>query len=298
MQVTAYYNEIDPFAADWLRNLIMGGLLPEGDVDERDIWDVCPEDLRGYTQCHFFAGIGGWPLALSLADWPVDRPVWTGSCPCQPFSQAGARRGFADERHHWPALYHLARECRPPVCFGEQVASPDGLEWLDLVQADLEIAGYAFAAVDMGAAGVSAPHIRQRLWWVADANDEVKGGRRVQRLGESDSASTWPSRQRPPGFRPLGRLADRDHSGLEGRGFGWDGSGRWIARPGVLAGAWDDAEWIACSDGKSRPVGAGVRVLAHGIPGRVGRLRGYGNAIVPQVGAKFIKAFLDTETRR
>ena len=275
MQVTAYYNEIDPFAADWLRNLIMGGLLPEGDVDERDIWDVCPEDLRGYTQCHFFAGIGGWPLALSLADWPVDRPVWNGSCPCQPFSQAGAGRGFADERHHWPALHDLVRQRHPPVCFGEQVASPDGLEWLDLVQTGMEAAGYAFAAVDMGAASVGAPHIRQRLWWVAE------------RHGHPAVAAS--------GF--VG-LADGGGAGLEGRGFGRDSTGRWIARPGVLAGAWDDAEWIACSDGKSRPVGAGVRVLAHGIPGRVGRLRGYGNAIVPQVGAKFVKAFLDTETRR
>lgn len=84
-----YYNEFDPFAAAWLRELIKEKLIPQGDVDERSITEIQPDDLRGYTQCHFFAGIGGWSLALQLAGWPSDRPVWTGSCPCQPFSSAG-----------------------------------------------------------------------------------------------------------------------------------------------------------------------------------------------------------------
>jgi DNA (cytosine-5)-methyltransferase 1 len=66
--------------------------------------------LRGFTQCHFFAGIGVWSYALRLAGWPDDRPVWTGSCPCQPFSAAGKGAGFADERHLWPAWHHLIRE--------------------------------------------------------------------------------------------------------------------------------------------------------------------------------------------
>ena len=86
----AYYNENNRFAAQWLRNLIAAGDIAPGDVDERSITEVRPDDLRGYTQCHFFAGIGGWSAALRLAGWPDDRPVWTGSCPCQPFSAAGA----------------------------------------------------------------------------------------------------------------------------------------------------------------------------------------------------------------
>lgn len=89
--MTAYYNEIDPFAANWLRNLSDAGLIAKGVVDERSIVDVTPADLVGFTQCHFFAGIGGWSYALRLAGWPDEREVWTGSCPCQPFSTAGAR---------------------------------------------------------------------------------------------------------------------------------------------------------------------------------------------------------------
>jgi DNA (cytosine-5)-methyltransferase 1 len=167
--MAAYYNEIDPFAAQWLRNLIAAGHIAAGDVDERSIVDVAPSELAGYTQCHFFAGIGVWSHALRLAGWSDDRSVWTGSCPCQPFSAAGKGAGFDDERHLWPAFHHLIEQCRPATVLGEQVASPDGLAWIDLVQTDLENSGYASAAVDLCAAGVGAPHIRQRLYWTAYA---------------------------------------------------------------------------------------------------------------------------------
>lgn len=139
----AYYNEFDPYAAQWLRNLIAAGHIAPGDVDSRSIEDVRPSELAGYTQCHFFAGIGVWSYALRRAGWADSRPVWTGSCPCQPFSAAGKGNGFSDERHLWPAWFHLISQCLPNVIFGEQVAAADGLGWLDLVQADLEAAGYA-----------------------------------------------------------------------------------------------------------------------------------------------------------
>jgi DNA (cytosine-5)-methyltransferase 1 len=169
--VSAYYNEFDTYAAQWLRNLIAAGHIAPGDVDERSIVDVRPDDLRGYTQCHFFAGIGGWSLALRLAGWDDDRPVWSGSCPCQPFSAAGKRKAGADDRHLWPVWFRLIRECRPDRVFGEQVEAAVGLGWLDRVFADLEGEAYACGAAVLGAHSVGAPHIRQRLWWVADSDE-------------------------------------------------------------------------------------------------------------------------------
>ncbi|EAU3169479.1 DNA cytosine methyltransferase [Salmonella enterica] len=172
MTATAYYNEIDPFAAAWLQNLIDAGCVAPGVVDTRSIEEVTANDLKGFTQCHFFAGIGVWSYALRCAGWPDSRPVWTGSCPCQPFSQSGKRRGFNDPRHLWPAWFYLVSQCRPDVIFGEQVASKDGLTWFDAVQFDLEKAEYAVAVVDLCAAGFGAPQMRQRLFWVADADSQ------------------------------------------------------------------------------------------------------------------------------
>ena len=178
--MTAYYNEIDQFAAEWLRELIKSGMIAPGEVDERSIEDVIPSELIGFTQCHFFAGIGGWSLALRQSGWPDDRPVWTGSCPCQPFSAAGKGAGFADERHLWPAFFHLIKECGPVIVFGEQVASKDTNPWFDLVQADLEQVGYAFGCVPFAAAGVGSPQIRERAYWVADS---IIGGFKGERWG-------------------------------------------------------------------------------------------------------------------
>lgn len=226
MKPSAYYNEIDPYAAAWLRNLISAGHIAPGDVDERSIEDVRPDDLRGYVQCHFFAGIGVWNHALRRAGWPDDRPVWTGSCPCQPFSAAGKGGGFADERHLWPAFFHFIGECRPPVVLGEQVASKDGLAWLDLVQADLEGTGYASGAVDLCAAGVGAPHIRQRLWWVGERVADPDGWERIGfadgegRLVDGTAAGRFKGYREPATGVVDGGLDDDDDARLEGLGLG------------------------------------------------------------------------------
>jgi DNA (cytosine-5)-methyltransferase 1 len=167
--MAAYYNERDLFAAQWLRNLMTAGLIAPGHVDDRSIEEVRADDLQGFTQCHFFAGIAGWSLALRQAGWPDDRPVWTGSCPCQPFSAAGKGKAADDERHLWPCWFSLIRECKPSIVFGEQVEAAIGWGWLDVVFSDLEAEGYACGAAVLPACGVGAPHIRNRLWFVADA---------------------------------------------------------------------------------------------------------------------------------
>jgi DNA (cytosine-5)-methyltransferase 1 len=306
--VSAYYNEMEPYAAQWLRNLIDKGLIAKGEVDERSILDVAPADLRGFTQCHFFAGIGGWSLAARLAGWPDERPLWTGSAPCQPFSTAGQQKGTADERHLWPVFFGLIRAVRPPVVMGEQVAAAVGKDWLDGVCVDLEGIGYACGAVVVPACAVDAPHRRDRLWFVADAairadigsqsrasvgamaavdgaSDarDVANAARERGHGRQDTAgaSGW------AGVEAGGSLvADADESGSQGRVV--------LRKRGDERSAWlDGVEWATGADGKARRVKSGVRLLAHGVPARVGKLRAYGNAIVPQVAAEVIGAYLD-----
>ena len=280
----AYYNEIDPHAAQWLRNLIAENLIASGDVDERDIRDIKPSELAGYSQCHFFAGIGGWSQALRLAGWPDDRPVWTGSCPCQPFSTAGKGDGLDDERHLWPAWFHLIRECRPRIIFGEQVEAAIKHGWLDLVQSDLEAEGYAFAPVGLPAACVGAPHIRQRLWFVADANRERHAEHALLRQEQNNHSQT-------AGRGEACELANAElHDGPSRPGEAHGNRTIESHRCGD-AGFWSYADWIPCTDGKARPVEPGTFPLAHGVSGRVGRLRAYGNAIEPHTAAELIAAY-------
>lgn len=351
-----YYNEIDPYAAQWIRNLIASGLVSAGDVDERDIRDVRPSDLAGYTRCHFFAGIAVWDYALNLAGWPAERPAWTASTPCPPFSSAGKGQRcpecssarnlchprktghfvcldcgcdrHADDRHLYPEFGRLVRECRPPKIFGEQVASSDGRLWLAAVRADLEAMGYGVGAADLCAAGLGAPHIRQRLWFMADAGRErcqrepacvwraAAQGRvaahhseAARRREDGDAADA--SCERRHGQQTIaerGGVPRPEDGRLLGHAFGTgfpvgsvsDDECRSVRLEGAAAGAtgsvrdpWRGAERIECSDGRWRPAEPGTFPLAHGASARVGRLRAYGNAIVPQAAAAFIGAALE-----
>jgi DNA (cytosine-5)-methyltransferase 1 len=363
--VSAYYNEWERYPAAWIRNLIAAGHVADGVVDERSIVELRATDLAA-TQCHFFAGIGGWSYALRLAGWPDDRPVWTASCPCQPFSTAGKGRGVDDERHLWPVLFELVRECRPAILFGEQVAGPAGRTWLDAVSADLESAGYAVGAANLCAAGVGAPHIRQRLYFVAvaDADGQRLDGERLrvfgrgsleagaqaagrgeagERVADADGQRSIGRRRadqtegvlaepshggrddvrladNSSGGRREGRVsrdaaperagssddgrmgdADRDGTGRHARGRAGseaqgDRAGRvdgYVGNDACASGPWSDAEWIPCTDGKSRPAQPGSFPLAYGVPDRVGKLRAYGNAIVAPLAAEFIGAVMD-----
>ena len=337
--MTAYYNENDHKAAAWLRELIKADLIAPGDVDERSIEDVEPNDLKPYTQCHFFAGIGVWSYALRSAQWPDSRPVWSGSCPCQPFSAAGKRAGFDDERHLWPAWHYLIEQCRPEHVFGEQVASKDGLGWFDLVQTDLEGAGYTVGAVDLCAAGVGAPHIRQRLWFVAERM-EYANSQRQRETRNSVTGQRVSERCSDSGMGNTVNLRLERHAG-HGNASGQPGriktnedistttAGRdnWLADPAIerydrwragetggeseaqqrperlyetvpanpVNGFWRNADWLYCGDGKWRAVEPGTFPLVDGATARVGRLRGYGNALNAEVAKVFIESYLEVQ---
>jgi len=304
--MTAYYNEFDPFAADWLENLIYVGAIAPGFVDRRSIEDVTPGDLAGFTQCHFFAGIGVWSHALRAAGWSDDRPVWTGSCPCQPFSAAGKGNGFDDPRHLWPAFHWLIASCRPDAVFGEQVSSKDGLAWLDTVSADLENSDYAFGALDICAAGVGAPHIRQRSYWVGIKGlDDTASARHDGSFGGPEGNPRDETRLRVPSARSgVCGLADahdygfqrglrgrpgterQDFDGPAGRGGPINGLAhalptgraerRTLARDGQATGLCASS-WVADSGSQGRRENTGSPLSDENAHGRTGRHGGKPN---------------------
>ena len=317
------YNENEPFARKWLEQLQERNLIPEGRIDGRSINDLRSEDCDRTS--HFFAGIGGWAYALQLAGWDPARDVWTGSAPCQPFSNAGKGEGFADSkgRHLWPIWRELIAECRPPVIFGEQTSSNLGRDWLSGVRADLEELGYAVGAADLCAASVNAPHRRQRLYWVAytghggdRGRDGLRGpatgvagperadqgsgqGRQDQgRLGTLYVPTDGGSEHGPTDglVNPLrGGASNPDTEAKQGR------NGPDFRVPGEtgLSDFWDQFDIAECRaiDGSTqyRRIEPGLPPVADGLPNRVGRIRGFGNAIVPQLAATFIRAFLEAE---
>lgn len=331
-----YYNENDPKAVTWLRELIRNGHIAEGVVDERSIHDVPFHELHHFKQCHFFAGIGGWSLSLRLAGWPDDEPVWTGSCPCQPFSAAGKGLGEQDPRHLWPVFKRGIEIARPSIVFGEQVASADGRVWLSRVRSDLEAMAYAVGAADLCSAGVGSPNIRQRLYWMAHTTSQRQCGsadlyqstrRRIAEtngaVGGLADADGWESRNgelQPSGQHGqqqenggAGRLEHAESDGREQRQT--ESGGRCVVSGRSACGVgntddersqgrglqfgdersprtpWNtDVAFIHCTDGKTRRTQSGLFPLAHGVPGRVGLLRGYGNAINPYVASEFIQA--------
>ena len=174
----AYYNEFDPKAAAWIRQLIKNGMIADGEVDERSITEVTADEIRGFTQHHFFAGIGGWSYSLRLAGWADDRPVCTASLPCQPFSVAGAQKGVDDERHLLPHFIELVKQCNFQTIFGEQVPGAIKHGWLDDLCTEMEREKYRVGQIVLTAAGEGAPHIRQRLYWVADSSKQRQSGQR------------------------------------------------------------------------------------------------------------------------
>ena len=262
------YNEIDPFAADWLERLVAAGSIPPGIIDRRSICDLSPDDVRSYRQVHFFAGIGVWAYALGQAGWPEDRQCWTGSCPCQPFSGAGRKQGFDDERDLWPVWAELIRACEPTVVFGEQVTGPAGRTWLARVSDDLRDQRFDVGAADLPGAGVGAPHGRPRHFFVGARLGHSTG---VHEKRNRTVAVKIEEQEQP--HRRAGALGER-HS---------------------MDSFWADADLAGCRDGWRRPVEPGTRPVAPRTATHMGRMRAYGNAIVAPVAETFIRSFLEAE---
>ena len=281
MRVDAY-NDSDWYVCEWLRRLIDYGAVPPGAVLERDISDIAPRELSGFRRVHLYAGIGGWAEALRLAEF--SGPAWTASCPCQPFSLAGRRRGYDDRRHLWPVTCDLIAEHVPAALFGEQVAGAAGWGWFSRVRSELEALGYAVCSAQLPACSVGAPHYRERLYFAAFA------------VGHPDLVAVVESA--PAGADAGPAAQPRQWGGARAHGESGESAGQSGVRP------WDGAEYALCMEsgeggGASlRRIRPGSFPLADGAGHGMAHLRSddkrrltaYGNAIVPQAAAVFVRA--------
>lgn len=280
-----YYSEIDQGCCDRLSNLMDEGLIMPGKIDNRSIADVNPDDLTGFQRVHLFAGIGGWDLALQQAGWPEERPVWSGSCPCQGFSSAGKGGGVNDPRHLWPEMFRLIEACQPEIVFGEQVSgkkvtgklfSPEAFErldqaaaravrdqdkdaWLRIVQADLEGAGYALGGLTFPACGIGAPMLSQRLYWVAEANGKQADSANERGLyAKSCSSGTvnqldQTKAHREGSFNGQPGEGRRQKEQAGGSGFPCELAPSSSERSSEQQGQWNEPQGFAKTGGADRP---------------------------------------------
>jgi len=224
-----------------------------------------------------------WPAVPNLGDIRNVRGIRadliTGGFPCQPFSLAGQRRGASDDRALWPEMRRVIEDAKPAWVLAENVPGIIGVE-LDTVLADLERIGYACWPIVIPAVAVDARHRRERVWIVAHAeyserwpHNDSGGCARQGKDGKGQAASGACQRGEILADAIGERLAE------------WQEQSAWkelqaAQRGGDVASLW--------------PTEPGMGRVANGIPNRVDRLKGLGNAIVPQVASIILGAMART----
>ena len=214
----------------------------------------------------------------------------TGGYPCQPFSLAGKRQGAADDRHLWPELRRVVEAARPSWVLCENVVGHVTLG-LDEVLSDLDSIGYSCLSLVIPACAVDASHRRPRIWILAHSNDYTN---RANGLAQIEKGSVSKVDWKAGRSRLLGGtgadsevLADSNGAGVEGSKIAGSVKGGRAKLHKQPCGCRE----VFCSWEPEPDVGR----VAHGIPNRVDRLRGLGNAIVPQVAAEIIRAMMQAD---
>ena len=269
---TIGFCEREPYAQQILKERF-GAVL--ADADEMRRQAARPKLETARTQQCRRPTLHGDIFTLNGADYAgVD--LLTGGFPCQPFSVAGKRRGAADDRAIWPEMLRVIREAKPAWIIGENVAGIVTME-LDNILSDLEGIGYSAWPLVIPACAVDARHRRDRVWIVAHAIG----------LRESQSSGSFADER--------GRAGNQGEDVADAEGFRGNGNftatiqgeqprqmhAESINAPSAFCEWRDEGEWFAES---------GMGRVAHGIPHRAHRLRGLGNAIVPQVAEEIIRS--------
>ena len=248
--------------------------------------------------------------------------VITGGFPCQPFSVAGRQKGSRDNRYLWPEMFRIIKEFKPRWVIAENVRGiiniQDGVVF-EGVHADLESQGYETQTFNIPAAGVGAPHRRERVWIVANSRRTIRGKqftRNKESIGSRTFEKTKWSTDSDSFVRPGERkkimantesIQSREPSESKGREDSSRGSidsrGNKNKRTEVMAdskrvyvqGQHDGSGKEQSRRGGWWEVEPDVGRVADGLPGRVHRLKGLGNSIVPQIAEEIGKAILKVD---
>ena len=202
--------------------------------------------------------------------------VVAGGFPCQPFSVAGKRLGSEDDRHLWPEMLRIIRECRPRWVIGENVSGFVKMA-LDDVSSDLEGEGYAVRAFVLPAVAVEARHRRDRCFIIAHREDVANphGERQLQQSGSEREIGRWSGDSGEEERDVAHTIGSRGETWLSGQEQGQEGHSREFNHEGYQRSWWETGgEW---------PAEPSVGRVADGVPNRVDRIKSLGNAVVPQL---------------
>jgi len=242
--------------------------------------------------------------------------IISGGFPCQPFSVAGKRKGKEDDRHLWPEMLRVIKEIRPAWIVGENVTGIIGMV-LEQVLSDLEGAGYNTETFIIPACAVGALHKRDRLWIVAHANgkrwkdeqkenrqllcDRIRNGKTQEQKGEFIECGTIEHGTILSDTKSI-RREQSGHSRKRRTGFENSSSNDGRTLPNTNGTGREELDATTITEGQRFntrnaiegrsywQVEPAVGRVADGIPNRVDRIKGLGNAIVPQVAYEIFKA--------
>jgi DNA (cytosine-5)-methyltransferase 1 len=206
--------------------------------------------------------------------------IITGGFPCQPFSVAGKQKGTGDDRHLWPEMFRIIKTFKPKFVIGENVKGliniQDGVVF-ETVCTDLESEGYEVQAFNIPAAGVGAPHRRERIWILATLGNSELNGSSTTKITRSITETSNDNEERENATREFkGASESRDSQDVAN-------TQEQIELGGRSGGTLWPSNW------EFEP---NVGRVANGIPGRVHRLKGLGNSIIPKIAEEIGKAII------
>ena len=254
--------------------------------------------------------------------------IITGGFPCQPFSVAGRKKGTRDNRYLWPEMFRVIKEFKPRWIIAENVRGiiniEDGVVF-ERVHADLESQDYETQTFIIPAAGVGAPHRRERVWIVANSRRTIRG-QQSSRNKESIGSGTSQETKRSADSDSVARSSERekimaDSSSIQSNVGKINQSKKESGEKRILRSEvgrvssnvantnserrrmWEtnrqDAEDVRKSSQGQRhgwwDIEPNVGRVADGVQGRTHRLKGLGNSIVPQIAEEIGQAIMKVE---